>query len=288
MDTLARQITETSYEEGHVIFLRDDRMVPALYLVRKGTVQIIKKNGKEETIGPGGYFAQEYLTFVANKEVGTTIPKFAIAKYSAAAIEDTECGVLTLQDLATVSGLLNTLPSMPTLEHETPVELDDLIRHRVLGEGQFGTVWLVTSKKDATPEPYALKIQYTDDGERNDAAACIRREIKMMEALQHSFIVKLVNSYEENAQISMLLSLAPGGELFDIIHHQDETGGWVSGLGEEKARFYAPIVADTIAFMHRQKYVYRDLKPENVLIDKDGYPLITDFGFGKKDIRVRH
>jgi hypothetical protein len=270
-----RQITETKFEEGHVIFIRDDKMTPALYLVRKGAVQIVKKNGQEFTIGPGGHFSEEYLMF-NSKGSRDTVPKYAIAKYSAAALEDTECGVLTLADLATVTGRVNTKPAVEDL----PVALEDLVRHRILGEGQFGTVWLVTNKAAKKPEPYALKIQYTDDGERADAGDCIRREVKMMQALQHHFIIEVLNTYEETGSISMLLSLAPGGELFDIIHHQDETGGWVSGLGEEKGRFYAAVVADTLAFMHRQKYVYRDLKPENILIDKDGYPMITDFGFG--------
>ena len=78
----------------------------------------------------------------------------------------------------------------------------------------------------------------------------------------------------------MLLSLAPGGELFDIIHQEDENGDWHSGLQEKVASFYSTVVADALAFMHHQKYIYRDLKPENILIDRHGYPVITDFGFG--------
>ena len=77
------------------------------------------------------------------------------------------------------------------------------------------------------------------------------------------------------------MCLVYGGELFDVLHYQDENGKWSSGIPEDHAKFYAMIIADTLEYMHRKSLVYRDLKPENVLIDREGYPVICDFGFGK-------
>jgi hypothetical protein len=277
LDLLVRQITDTKFRAGQEIFVLDTKITPAMYLVRQGQVEIVKKNGKEEMIFPGGYFGHEYLN-ITSKGSRDVVPEYVIAKYFATAIEDTVCGMFTLHELAAVSGRLVVTTD---LESTYVVALEDLERHRILGEGQFGTVWLVTDKKAERPEPYALKIQYTDDPERPESAECIRLEIKMMRSIQHPFIIEVINTYEEEESISMLLSLAPGGELFDIIHVEDGERGWISGIAEEFGLFYSAVIADTLAFMHRQKYVYRDLKPENVLIDKDGYPVITDFGFGK-------
>jgi serine/threonine protein kinase len=61
-----------------------------------------------------------------------------------------------------------------------------------------------------------------------------------------------------------------------IIH-----GGKRKGLPESEAQFYAAGIAEGLGYMHRRGYVYRDLKPENVLIGSDGYSVIVDFGFAK-------
>jgi serine/threonine protein kinase len=76
--------------------------------------------------------------------------------------------------------------------------------------------------------------------------------------------------------VYILLDLVQGGELYSIIHQPRN-----DGMPEKHAMFYAAGVAEGLAFMHRRGFVYRDLKPENVLIDKEGYPVIIDFGFAK-------
>lgn len=263
------------FKAGTQIFEFNAKMPPALYLVRSGKVTIVKKNGEERTVMPGEYFGEEYM-FFTSKQSKDIVPDYVVVKYSAVALEEAVCGVLPLHEVGIVSGRIQAIQDIESTQN---IALDDLERHRILGEGQFGVVWLVTVR-NMEDDPYALKIQYIDDPCRDDPAACIREEIKMMRSIQHPFIIQVINTYEEEEAISMLLSLAPGGELFDILHRQDVNGWWVSGLAEPIAKFYSMVVADTLAFMHRQNYVYRDLKPENILIDKDGYPVLTDFGFG--------
>jgi hypothetical protein len=275
LDTLVRQIAEVEFRAGTEIFELNAKLPPALYFVRSGQVKIVKKSGEERTVTAGQYFGEEYM-FFTSKQSKDVVPDFVVVKYSATAVEKTVCGVLTLEEVGIVSGRIQAIQDIETTKN---IALEDLERHRILGEGQFGVVWLVTVKS-ADVDPYALKIQFIDDPSRDDAAECIREEIKMMRSVQHPCIIQVINTYEDEETISMLLSLAPGGELFDILHRQDANGWWISGLAEPIAKFYAMVVADILAFMHRQRYVYRDLKPENILIDKDGYPVLTDFGFG--------
>jgi protein kinase A len=75
----------------------------------------------------------------------------------------------------------------------------------------------------------------------------------------------------------MLLELVQGGELFSVMH----PGAEFCCLPEAQVKFYAMAIADALAYMHRGKYVFRDLKPENVMIDRFGYPVVIDFGFAK-------
>lgn len=74
----------------------------------------------------------------------------------------------------------------------------------------------------------------------------------------------------------MLLGLVQGGELFSLMHQAA-----YDGMSEKDARFYSAGVLEGLSHIHRKNIIYRDLKAENVLIDKDGYPVIVDFGFGK-------
>ena len=74
-----------------------------------------------------------------------------------------------------------------------------------------------------------------------------------------------------------MLDYCPGGELFFYLQN-------IGKFKEETARFYASNILLGIAALHRENVVYRDLKPENVLIGADGYAKITDFGLSKEDI----
>ena len=74
----------------------------------------------------------------------------------------------------------------------------------------------------------------------------------------------------------MLLECVPGGELFQLLA-QRRTGT----VPSDHARFYGACVVDAFSYMHENKIVYRDLKPENLLIDRQGYIKVIDFGFAK-------
>ncbi len=169
---------------------------------------------------------------------------------------------------------------------------DDLEFIKVLGEGQFGEVWLVAATlpdHDPSRQEFALKMQKLSEDDEDDcegfsggeAKDAVRNEIKALQVLHHPFIVNLVHTYESEDSLDMLLGLIPGGELWDEIHKQEPDGNWVSGISEGRARFYAYVLADTLGFIHSRGYIFRDLKPENIMIDQDGYPVIVDFGFAK-------
>jgi len=134
---------------------------------------------------------------------------------------------------------------------------------------------------DAEKTKFALKVQDKEDGVRTDAVSAIKREITVIQQMNHPNVIDLVNTYEDDLHIYMLTSLVRGGELWNVIHREDEDGEWHSGMDENQAKFYALNVADTLAYMHRQNFIFRDLKPENILIDTEGYPTIVDFGFAK-------
>jgi len=224
------------------------------------------------------------------------------AKYTATAESDCVCGKLTLEDCRTVfdtttlgdhifvggnAALEQKRSEMRELMHKN-IKLDDLDNDRIIGTGQFGTVWLVRADPNGGQDKskmveFAMKwCQFKEDPVRRDGALeAIKREMTVIHQLNHPFIIDLVDKYETEDQILMLTEAVKGGELWSRIDQEDESGNWSSGIPEQDSKFYALVVADTLAYMHHQKFIFRDLKPENVLIGAVGYPTLCDFGFAK-------
>ena len=151
------------------------------------------------------------------------------------------------------------------------VELDDLEKHSPLGEGQYGDVWLVSAKMGSFGvQHFALKIQKKIDPNRGASEDAIKRETFILGQMDHPHIVQMVHSYEDTDKLYILMGLVPGGELFDVIHQQGDDGLWYSGMPEDSAKFYTMVITDTLNYIHRKQYCFRDLKPENVLIDDAG------------------
>eukprot|EP00536_Pseudo-nitzschia_multiseries_P007372 jgi/Psemu1/195483/e_gw1.173.55.1 len=277
-DALARRVSDVLFLKGENVYVKGDPTTASLYIVKKGKIKIIGENGTEKVIQAGGYFGQNYC------RVGSKFPcdseLFIRARHDATCIEDSLCGVLTLDDYFSVIPEVSECGKKDG-HHRKRVALEHLRKHRVLGEGQFGIVWLVTNTMASDSEPYALKIQPIGN-KKDERRRKIRNEITVMRKIKHPFVVDIINAYDREDSIAMLLSLAPGGELFDRIHYQlPNSSLWACGIGEAEGKFYCGVVADALSFMHVRGYIYRDLKPENILIGADGYPMLTDFGFAK-------
>ena len=160
-------------------------------------------------------------------------------------------------------------------EEPVPMALDDLEFHQLFGAGTFGRVWIVSRPGGRTP--YALKIQSKRELLDQRQASSAKREREVMAKLDHPFVCRLINTFQDDPCIYMLLSLIQGGELLNLIQGGELHGG----LPEIATKFYAAGMLEGLTYMHRRHIVYRDLKPENVLLDSDGYPVIVDFGFCK-------
>jgi serine/threonine protein kinase len=80
----------------------------------------------------------------------------------------------------------------------------------------------------------------------------------------------------------LMQEFAQGGELFSLLHNHRNPETGIGGLPENQACFYAACLADALCFLHSKHHlVFRDLKPENVMLNKYGYPVIIDFGYAK-------
>jgi protein kinase A len=100
-------------------------------------------------------------------------------------------------------------------------------------------------------------------------------ERAMLQAVKHPFLVNLWGTFQDNCNLYMVMDFIEGGELFSLLRKSHRFPNPV-------AKFYAAEVALAINYLHSQEIIYRDLKPENVLLDRHGHVKITDFGFAKR------
>lgn len=154
------------------------------------------------------------------------------------------------------------------------IKFVDLVNIGLLGTGKFARVTLAQHRRSKAV--YALKTMSKREILLQKQQANVMHERVVLESMDHPFILKLHATFQDQMKLYMLLEFVAGGELFSLIHAADH-----DGLPDSHAKFYSMVLVLVLEYLHSKDIVYRDLKPENVLIDKDGYPKLVDFGFAK-------
>ncbi|KAJ3102248.1 camp-dependent protein kinase catalytic subunit [Phlyctochytrium planicorne] len=150
--------------------------------------------------------------------------------------------------------------------------LADFHIDRTLGTGSFGRVHLVRLKQ--TNRFYAMKVLKKSEVVRMKQVEHTVNEKNILERLRHPFLVSMLGTFQDSANIYFVLEYIQGGELFSYLRRCGRFPNHV-------ARFYAAEVVLAFENLHGSDIIYRDLKPENLLIDAQGHIKITDFGFAK-------
>eukprot|EP00761_Pharyngomonas_kirbyi_P012459 gb/GECH01012486.1/.p1 GENE.gb/GECH01012486.1/~~gb/GECH01012486.1/.p1 ORF type:complete len:482 (+),score=103.06 gb/GECH01012486.1/:1-1446(+) len=155
------------------------------------------------------------------------------------------------------------------------VGLKDFDLLTVIGRGSFGKVMKVRKKE--TGEIFAMKVLRKDMVIRENMVNHTKSEKNILQQIKHPFIVTLRYAFQTQEKLYLILDFLSGGELF---HHLKEE----SHFTEERSRFYAAEIGLAIGHLHQHDIIYRDLKPENAVLDKHGHVCLTDFGLAKTSI----
>lgn len=154
-------------------------------------------------------------------------------------------------------------------------EFGDFDLRATVGTGTFGRVRVVKVKGASDRSPFALKILKKSEVIRLKQVEHVKAEKDILTRIAHPFIVNLLTVFQDEKRLCMLLEYVNGGELFSHLRKEGR-------LPNEHAQFYAGEIVLAFEYLHKLHIVYRDLKPENLLIDTDGHIKITDFGFAKE------
>jgi len=152
------------------------------------------------------------------------------------------------------------------------LSINDFNIIKVIGTGSFGKVLLVTKKDNSCV--LAMKILKKKQMIVKDKILSTKNERKILELLDHPFLLQLRYAFQNERKLYLLTDYCAGGELY---FHIDKVGNFNEGA----VKFYAAQMVLALEYLHSMKIVYKDLKPENVLINNDGYIRIADFGLSE-------
>ena len=145
----------------------------------------------------------------------------------------------------------------------------------LLGQGSFGEVYLVNKKY--TNEYYAMKVLDKKKIEQQNIFKYAMTERNVLSIINFPFIVKLNYAFQTKEKLFLLLDYCPGGDLSKQLQIQTR-------FSELKAKFYICEIALAIGELHKHDIIFRDLKPDNIVIDKEGHAMLTDFGLSKEGV----
>lgn len=157
-------------------------------------------------------------------------------------------------------------------EKKNKVTVDDFKLLAVVGRGAYGKVFQVCKTDDG--RIYAMKVLRKSEVVRRKVVKHMQNERQVLEVVRHPFVVSLRYAFQTKHKLYLIMDYIPGGELFTRLDKEYE-------LSETDTRFYASEICCALAHLHKHGIIYRDLKPENLLLTHDGHICLTDFGFAK-------
>jgi serine/threonine protein kinase len=157
--------------------------------------------------------------------------------------------------------------------------LDDFELITVIGQGSFGKVVQCRHKKDG--KIYAMKMLNKKSIVERGEIEHTKAEKAILQTISHPFLMCLHYSFQTPDKLYLVMDFVNGGELF--FHLQNE-----HTFDNNRAKFYAAEIVLGLEYLHTRGIIYRDLKPENLLLDSDGHVKMTDFGLSKQGLNTEN
>ena len=234
-----------------------------LFIIKKGRVDFFVNSRYIRSVNDGEEFGARSLILSNEKRSATAIANGEVSCYTLTA--DIFKSILE-------PNLYEYFTNKIFLEDNT-IELKDLDNVKELGSGNFGSVNLVRNKKNKFL--YAIKALNLEQIKIESLEECVEVERDVLLKIDHPFIMKMVKYLKNDSYIFFINEYIKGKELWEVIRD-------IGLLNKEQTQYYGASILLAIDYLHKQKIIYRDIKPENVMVSVKGYIKIIDFGTVKE------
>lgn len=265
MERTVRSLERRDYAVGEYIVKQGDEACH-FFLIQSGAITVTKDKARIRSMGVWDYFGERALLLSERR--------------SATCQAETSCTCLVLS-----TDVFNSIVGVfrRELEHrmhlqDLDITMADLRLKAIVGRGSFGVVKLVFHRSDES-RMYALKCvgkkQVVKQGQQK--SMCIEREINAQ--CYHPCVMQFIKTFQDSKNVYFLTEFLGGGDLFYAIRE-------IGNLSKLQSQFYGGSIVLALEYLHQRSIMYRDLKPENVLLDFKGNAKLVDFGCCKQTKRT--
>ena len=266
LEKIAIKMSKEKYKNGDVI-VNEGTKGTKFYLIYKGRVKIIKDGKYLRHLETGNCFGERAILTSDDIRTATVI---AVGKKVVCYILSKEDFSLILTDENTKKYLIKKLSLQ-----DDDISLDNLKMIKFLGKGKFGNVYLVHNNKNV----YAIKaVSRIAVNKQKMLANYFVNERRIMLTIDHPFIVKMVKTLKNEYFCFFLIEYINGTTLEEHLKKNRQVHN-IHNI--EETKFYIASLLITIDYLHNKMIAHRDIKPNNIMIDGNGYLKLIDFGTAK-------
>jgi len=266
LDKVAYALRDVSFRPGEVIFREGEKPEDGLYLITDGSLTILSSGKVIRTLGKWDYFGERALLLQEPRSAD------CVAQSTGC-----RCLILAADVFLEIVGRFRKLLESRIKLQDSNIGFNDLDIAQIVGRGTFGVVYLVYHKDDLSRR-YALKcVMKKSQSTAQKKFLLIERSICAQ--CFHPCIMQFIRTFQDSTRLYFLTEFLGGGDLFTAIRE-------IGMLNYQQVTFFSGSIILAIEYLHERGIMYRDLKPENVLLDELGNTKLVDFGCCRQQLDI--